>query len=365
MEENLFEYLASKRSDYSSENVKYSVGEIIRMYEKERLFIQPNYQRYFRWDIEQKTDFIESLLLRLPIPPIFIYKKEQKKLTYEVLDGLQRIATILEFTNSLKENIKSTSSNGPLKLGNFKILTKYNNMNWKDFKENDLDFAFEQSSLLFTIISTSANEKFETNFGNMNIKYEIFRRLNTNISPLSNQEIRNAILQGLMSNIFNKIDEKLPKILESYLPNSYLEQRKDVEIFIEFSLIKNFNKNRNLIEKSNDLSEILNYYIYELTKEQLETEFNEFIDFIKLSEEHKFKRFYSNEGTYRNTFIQFFFETCANIYFMDKNKLKNYNNYFNRSYADIIQERKTNNPNAKIRFLEAKRYAEDIIKDSI
>ena len=76
-----------------------SIGEIVNMYRDGEFFINPDFQRLFRWEIGQKAKFIESLLLGIPIPSIFVFEKEDS--TWELIDGLQRISTILEFMGQL------------------------------------------------------------------------------------------------------------------------------------------------------------------------------------------------------------------------------------------------------------------------
>jgi hypothetical protein len=76
-----------------------SLGELVSLYEKNELIIQPEYQRLFRWDQTQKTRFIESLLLNIPIPPIFVFSDSKGR--WELVDGLQRVSTVLEFMGKL------------------------------------------------------------------------------------------------------------------------------------------------------------------------------------------------------------------------------------------------------------------------
>jgi uncharacterized protein with ParB-like and HNH nuclease domain len=78
-----------------------SIGEIINMYKDGELVIDPDFQRLFRWEIGQKSKLIESLLLGIPLPSIFVFEKEDSK--WELIDGLQRISTILEFMGQLKD----------------------------------------------------------------------------------------------------------------------------------------------------------------------------------------------------------------------------------------------------------------------
>ena len=77
-----------------------SIGELINMYRDGELIINPDFQRLFRWEIGQKSKLIESLLLGIPLPSIFVFEKEDAK--WELIDGLQRLSTLLEFMGVLK-----------------------------------------------------------------------------------------------------------------------------------------------------------------------------------------------------------------------------------------------------------------------
>jgi Protein of unknown function DUF262 len=75
-----------------------SVGEIVTMYDNSEIIVDPEFQRLFRWDISQESKLIESLLLGIPLPSIFVFEKENDN--WELIDGLQRVSTILEFMGS-------------------------------------------------------------------------------------------------------------------------------------------------------------------------------------------------------------------------------------------------------------------------
>jgi uncharacterized protein with ParB-like and HNH nuclease domain len=77
-----------------------SIGEVVNMYKDKELIINPDFQRLFRWEIGQKAKLIESLLLGIPIPSIFVFETDDS--TWELIDGLQRISTLLEFMGQLK-----------------------------------------------------------------------------------------------------------------------------------------------------------------------------------------------------------------------------------------------------------------------
>src|ERR1043166_4388725 len=78
-----------------------SIGEVVNMYKNEEFVINPDFQRLFRWEIGQKSRLIESLLLGILLPSLFVFEKEDSK--WELIDGLQRISTLLEFMGELHD----------------------------------------------------------------------------------------------------------------------------------------------------------------------------------------------------------------------------------------------------------------------
>jgi len=105
-----------------------SIGEIVNMYKDDELVINPDFQRLFRWEVGQKAKLIESVLLGIPIPSIFVFETDDGK--WELIDGLQRISTILEFMGLLKD-----PDNGkempPSSLVGTKYLPSLNNVVWQ------------------------------------------------------------------------------------------------------------------------------------------------------------------------------------------------------------------------------------------
>jgi uncharacterized protein DUF262 len=76
------------------------VGEVANMYGNAELKILPEFQRLFRWTPERKSAFVESILIGIPIPSAFVFEEDG---TWELIDGLQRISTVLEFMGVLKD----------------------------------------------------------------------------------------------------------------------------------------------------------------------------------------------------------------------------------------------------------------------
>jgi uncharacterized protein with ParB-like and HNH nuclease domain len=91
----LLQDVSDERTRLSTDRLDISFGELINLYKNKELIIRPEYQRLFRWSESQKTALIESILLSIPIPPIFV--AEDKDGIWELIDGLQRVSTFISF----------------------------------------------------------------------------------------------------------------------------------------------------------------------------------------------------------------------------------------------------------------------------
>lgn len=184
--------ILNHRKEVRTDRLDISFNELINMYETNELIITPEYQRTFRWDKERQSKFIESILLGIPIPPIFV--AENSDSIWELVDGLQRISTIFSFFGSLKSN--EEKNNLSLKTGS--ILKKLEGFT-VDTIPLKYKLALKRAVCRVEII------KFDSKF---NMRYELFNRLNTGGLDLSKQEIRNCIFRGL-DNQFNTLINKL------------------------------------------------------------------------------------------------------------------------------------------------------------
>ena len=177
------------RTNLVTDRLDMSFGEIMNIYQDGDILISPEFQRLFRWTDYQKTRFIESVLLGIPIPPIFVAEDEEGK--WELVDGLQRLSTILSFFGILKKNESE--------------LDEEKN-NWL-FTEGDIIASLEGKNrndlplkLQLTIKrSVCRVELLRYNGDNNDLKYELFNRLNTGGSTATEQEIRNCIFRGKSS----------------------------------------------------------------------------------------------------------------------------------------------------------------------
>lgn len=184
---SLEEQIERVRSEIRTDGYPMSIGEWISLYESNEIDIHPEFQRFFRWNLEQKSRLIESILLGIPIPPIFV--SQRKDGVWDVVDGLQRLSTIYQFAGILK------GENGnllpPLALQKTTYLPDLKEKVWKSEENPESSLTGEQrllikrSKISVSIILRESDER---------AKFELFQRLNTGGSSLAPQEVRNCIL---------------------------------------------------------------------------------------------------------------------------------------------------------------------------
>ncbi|MCD3233282.1 GmrSD restriction endonuclease domain-containing protein [Clostridium botulinum] len=348
------------RNTANTENVLMTVSEIIKFYERGRIKINPAYQRNYRWSNEQKTKFIESLLLKYPIPPIITIKTENDNglYNYEIIDGVQRLSTIFEFVGaksidgeSIKNKVECLN-----KLVGASGFIEINGKNWKEFQEEQFDFIFESSTLLFINLMTE----------NEDVKYEMFERLNTLSTELSPQEIRNSIIAFKDKDKYIEISNIISELSKPIFSVADLGKRIDLEYFIEFSLIKRYEEYIELInKKTKDIIKsksknknkhfdiLLSSYVRLVKIDELVEDIDDYKQFLSLNQKLYFKKYNCDKKKTEGNPIKFFFELLSFLYFKNKSVIKEevYKINFSENYADIVKNKYgKNNPNAKLRF---------------
>lgn len=171
------------RGEIRSDCYSMSIGEWISLYEQEEIEIHLEFPKFFRWSDYQKTQLIESILLGIPIPPIFVYQRKDG--IWEVLDGLQRLSAIYGFVGILKD--EDGKQLPPLTLQKTEYLPSLLGKIWKDEEhpEGSIRGLTPSQRLLIKRAKINANILLEGS--NNQLKYDLFQRLNTLCSnPTSN-----------------------------------------------------------------------------------------------------------------------------------------------------------------------------------
>ncbi len=171
-----------KTDDYAM-----SIGELVNLYRDGEILLNPTFQRVFRWELEQKTKLVESILIGIPVPEIFVSQKADG--TWNVVDGVQRLSTIFQLLGLLEDQ-------EPLKLTSCKYLPELMDREWSDFPIA-LQRQFKKSKIRVNIILMESNEE---------AQYELFQRLNTGGSSLSDQEVRNCLIIMINEDFYKRIN---------------------------------------------------------------------------------------------------------------------------------------------------------------
>lgn len=225
--------LVQARKQIVTDGYEMSIGELISLYRSNELIINPAFQRYFRWDESQKTRFIESLLLGIPIPPIFVFQTE--KGVWELVDGLQRLSTIFEFTGTLRTD--SGEPVKPLVLDGTKLLPSLADKVWEGGPENSFTpeqrIEIKRARIRIEILKKESDAK---------AKYELFQRLNTGGSTLSEQEVRKCTMIMINPKFNDWISElsKYPAFAKTIDQTETAEKmQSDVELALRFIVYRN------------------------------------------------------------------------------------------------------------------------------
>jgi hypothetical protein len=168
-----------------------SFNELLDMYETGELNIRPDYQRLFRWTEGQRSRFIESLLLEMPVPPIFVIEESDGK--YQLIDGLQRISSYLHLRGKLdaRHLDPPITPGNMLELSDCDIVQELNGLTYDDLPES-LKIRVKRAFIRVEVVRKETNPRF---------KYHMFKRLNTGGELLSDQEVRNCTIR-LLDSVF-------------------------------------------------------------------------------------------------------------------------------------------------------------------
>lgn len=157
-----------------------SLSELHRWHKTGRIVIDPEWQRNYVWDLARASKLIESFLLDIPVPVVYLAKTEEGK--YEVIDGLQRLTSVFNYFD------------GRYKLSKLDILTELKGKEFKDLP-TPLQNKLEDSVLRSFELSASSGD----------IHFIVFERLNTGGVKLNDMEIRNCLYRGSLNALIKEI----------------------------------------------------------------------------------------------------------------------------------------------------------------
>lgn len=239
--------------------------------------LRPFYQRRSRWDIERQSKLIESFIINIPVPPVFLYEKAYN--SYEVMDGQQRITAISDYYSN------------KFPLTGLDLWPELNGMKYSDLP-NKIRAGLDRRSIsTIVLLKESAPNDEDAIF----LRQLVFERLNTGGVKLEKQEIRNSLGTGLFNDLLFEIARfdlfrqvwDLPKFQEEELENhrlpiynsTFFKKMEDIEVVLRFFALRHMANYRYGIQGFLDLYMIRSKnfttedcdFLRRLYKETLET----------------------------------------------------------------------------------------------
>ncbi|MFP9116967.1 DUF262 domain-containing protein [Flavobacterium sp. RNTU_13] len=302
MATNILQQIEDKRTSFKTDNYAMSIGELVNLYENNEIIIRPEYQRLFRWTHGQKVKLIESIILGIPIPSVFVYQDENG--IWELVDGLQRVSTILQLFGVLADE-------EPLVLEGTKYIPDLEGYKWENVEDPEkeipasIKLAIKRSKINLTIILNESDKR---------AKFEVFQRLNTGGSNASNQEVRNNVM--LMVNPqryswFNNLASNVDFVETLSLSDRLFDEQYHMELCLRFiALTKyDYNHKKDVGDFLDDINEdILNNLNFNFTevKENFELTFS---TLNRLLGDKSFKKY--NGTDFKGKFLESAFEAVA------------------------------------------------------
>lgn len=224
------------------DRVQFSIFELKRRYDRGNICLDPDFQRKEVWNTRQKSELIESVVMGIPLPLIYLAETMEGKMV--IVDGRQRLTTFFKYLNN------------EFALSGLKIMTELNSCKFQDLEKDEYKKKYaaeiEDFQLVIQIIKYPTPDR---------VRFDIFDRVNRGGTPLNNQEMRNALYQGPATKLLNELAESeafkdatghsvssthmkdkyiILRALSFYVWNKDLLKKKDGELVVYRSDIEEF-----------------------------------------------------------------------------------------------------------------------------
>lgn len=277
MEENEDDH-ESKEIDFSNAVVwgtDWTAETIARQTAKGNIDLNPNFQRRDAWNAKEKSKLIESLMLGIPVPPIVLAEDRNNRNHYIVIDGKQRLLSIMQFfsgSESIQEDLNGKTYD-ILSLQGLEILSSLNKKAYSDIPEKYLA-NIENVTIRTVVIKNWPDEDF---------LYTVFLRLNTGSKKLSPQELRQALKPGEFLNYLDNASAD-SQYIRKMLGNKQPDKRmRDVDLALRYFALKYY-----IQEYKGNLKDFLDSTCERLNESWSQNEAVIKKDFVQLEEAIKF-----------------------------------------------------------------------------
>jgi hypothetical protein len=217
VDKDMNKQLDEQRRKVDVDTYTITVRELLSMAERGELHRAPEYQRKFRWDEEAESRLIESILLGLPVPNLFFATNTDG--SWEVVDGLQRVSTLLHFAAPTPSALDEIGKKTALKLTGLKKLSSFNEQTFEQLP-TPLQMVFTKRGLGVTALSDKSDP---------DTRFDTFERLNRGAVALSPQEVRACIYEGPLNDLVRELADdatfrKLVKLQKKNQDNATTEE---------------------------------------------------------------------------------------------------------------------------------------------
>lgn len=257
------------------------IESLYNKWKRGKLIVQPDFQRQFVWDSKKSSRLIESALLDIPLPVVYI--SQEKDGNEYVIDGQQRLTSFFSFMDG------KFPDDADFRLSGLKVFPEYNRKKFTELSEED------QDKVRYCKIRTITFRK----ESDSNLKFEIFERLNTGSVSLNDQELRNCIYRGPYNQLLKTLatDTGFLSLMGITKPD---KRMKDIELVLRFSAFFHYTYLNYRPPMRNFLNREMEKYQFITDSEsaELEAAFKNSVRIIKsLLGGNAFKRYYKGSDS--------------------------------------------------------------------
>lgn len=191
--------LEKQRRQVDFDTYDVTVDELLRRVSRGRIDIAPIYQRQFRWSVGRQSRLIESVLLGIPVPPLFMATNTSAGVgsSWEVVDGLQRLLSLVNFAGDPAARDAAGLTDVPVKLAELEKLTDFEGLTFADLPE-DIKAGLEDRPMKVIVLNDKSD---------LQVRFDLFERLNTGGIVLSPHEIRQSVYRGEFINTLSRLSQ--------------------------------------------------------------------------------------------------------------------------------------------------------------
>lgn len=248
-DENLFDIddneeimpIPKEKRNLRTQSYDKSVADLVGMMKDGRIYLTPEYQRNYVWDSKKASLLVESILLNIPIPVIYAAREQDENLSWNIVDGLQRLNALKRFYNN------------EFPLIGLEILSELNGQKYKNLNTRTKSYLDDANLRIVLLFEDSHPD----------IKYDIFMRLNTGSVKLKPQELRNCLYRGTFNEALKELvkDENILNIMNLKKPHKRMD---DIELILRYIAIsENYDKTKEILNNYNGvMKSFLNDYMH-------------------------------------------------------------------------------------------------------